>query len=407
MGQKDFLLAEMDFSSYGLKNVSDFHDEQALSVIESFDYAGLTLSEIDSKPVLYSVLKYADLKEAEEVKVLFHTSGGPESPSGFYITFEKASNRYLGYERPFSILAVGDIMLGREVRNRMDRTENHFYPFELISGKENRWFSGMDILFGNLEGPIYRDGVISGTSMVFGFPKYVTPVLSELSFDVVSVANNHTTNQGATGFESTYRELTDVGIGACGHPTKENEDSAVYRQLGGNLVGFVCFDDIDQLIDEDDAIAAIEEVELESDFVVVSMHAGVEYQHIPSARQISLAHSFVDAGADLVIGHHPHVVQPFEVYNGVPILYSLGNFVFDQDWSFDTIEELAYGIVVSENSYRLYLFPILSVRSQPALMDIDEQNKFYDRFISWGISFAKYNEELQKQIRNGVIEFGR
>lgn len=397
ISKNDFLLAVADFKSKATGNIASFHDQLATSTIEAFDYTGLTAVETNYFDILFPFLNYAEKMNVQNVE--FIDSG--------YVIFKYGENRYENSFRPFSILAVGDIMLGRDVRNKMDKLNNHFYPFEKISGDNNSFFKGMDLVFGNLEGPIYKDGYKSDVSLTFGFPEYVTPVLRDIGFDVLSLANNHTTNQRQEGLDSTYKQLENVGIGACGHPNEEKTDTVVYRQLGATLVGFVCFDDISGAINDANAIEVVKNTNKEADFTVVSMHAGVEYKHTPNKRQISLAHSFVDAGADLIIGHHPHVVQPFEVYNGVPILYSLGNFVFDQDWSFDTKEELAYGIVVSEDNYKLYLFPIMSIRSQPALMDEKASQAFYDRFISWGNSFIGYDDDLQREIRSGVVEFAR
>ena len=137
--------------------------------------------------------------------------------------------------------------------------------------------------------------------------------------------------------------------------------------------------------------------------MVVSPHFGVEYKHTPNNRQIELAHAFVDAGADIIVGTHPHVVQTFEIYNGVPIFYSLGNFIFDQYWSYDTQEELSLGIVMSEDFYKIYLFPILSQKSQPYLMNANQRKEFFEKLIKWG----NYDEHTSSMIRSGIIEIKR
>jgi len=405
----DFVLASIDFSHYMVQNVADFHDETTRSVIENFDFEGIDRLEIDSKPTLYTVMKYAEVCGLTRANILHHTNNAEkmngrefvsETTSHFYVSFDGGASES---SRNVTILALGDVMLGRYVRTLMDSSGNNNYPFELIKGTENRFFSGADVIFGNLEGPIKGEGYKSGTSLIFGFHEDTAPLLKSFGFNVVSVANNHTMNQKADGLESTYLNLAANDIDACGSPVNSS-DHVVYKTFGDKKTAFVCFNDIETRFDPDSAVGLIEALDPTVDYVIVSIHWGIEYQHTPSeSKQITPAHKFVDAGADLVIGHHPHVVQPFEVYNGVPIIYSLGNFIFDQYWSYDTQEELGMGIVLGDESTKLYLFPILSRKSQPYLMDYDERQRFYDRFLSWW----DYSPEMASQIRSSFVEISR
>jgi poly-gamma-glutamate synthesis protein (capsule biosynthesis protein) len=409
LGADDFVLASIDFSHYMVQNVADFHDEATQTVIENFDLDGIDQLEIDSKPTLYTVLKYAEVCGLTRANILHHTNSAEktngrefvaETTSHFYVSFDGGENEN---SRDFTILSLGDVMLGRYVRTLMDSAGNNNYPFELIKGTENRFFSGSDVIFGNLEGPIQGEGYKSGTSLIFGFGEDTAPLLNNFGFDVMSVANNHTMNQGADGLESTYLNLSGSSVDACGSPVNSS-DHIVYKNFGNKKAAFVCFNDIEVRFDPNSVIGLIETLDSTVDYVIVSIHWGIEYQHTPSEqKQIIPAHKFVDAGADLVIGHHPHVVQPFEIYNGVPIIYSLGNFIFDQYWSYDTQEELGIGVVLGDEKIKLYLFPMLSRKSQPYLMDYEERQKFYDRFLSWW----DYPPEIASQIRNSLIEISR
>lgn len=405
----DFVLASIDFSHYMVQNVADFHDETTRTVIENFDFDGIDQLEIDSKPTLYTVLKYSEICGLTRANILRHTNNAEkmngrefvaETTSHFYVSFDGGKNEN---DRGLTILAVGDVMLGRYVRTLMDAAGNNNYPFELIKGTESRFFQGADVIFGNLEGPVFGEGYKSGTSLTFGFHEDTAPLLKEYGFNVMSVANNHTMNQRTEGLEATYANLAANDISACGSPLNSS-DHVVYKTFGDKEVAFVCFNDVEVRFDDNAAASLIEALDPTVDYVIVSIHWGIEYQHDPSEqKEIIPAHKFVDAGADLVIGGHPHVVQPFEIYNGVPIIYSLGNFVFDQYWSYDTQEELAMGIVLGDESVKLYLFPMLSRKSQPYLMDYDERQRFYDRFLSWW----DYSPEMAAQIRNSLVEIQR
>ncbi|MBT3865309.1 CapA family protein [Candidatus Peregrinibacteria bacterium] len=308
-------------------------------------------------------------------------------------------------EQPVSVLAVGDIMLGRFVRTLIDENGSALYPFERILEQDALFFQGSDIVFGNLEGPIFEDGYKSSTSMIFGFPEYVTPALKEVGFDVMSIANNHILNQGFVGYLATITTLGEHGIGACGNPLEENTENIVYEEHSESLVGFVCFEDVHHTMNYEDALEVVAEVSEEADYVVLSVHWGYEYKHTPNARvQVERAHGFVEAGADLIIGHHPHVVQPFEIYEGAPIFYSLGNFVFDQYWGYDVEEGLVVRVVFDgedDEGGEIHLFPIHSERSQPYLMNEEELDRFYDRFLGWG----DFDEKMEEMIRAGVVEF--
>ncbi len=131
----------------------------------------------------------------------------------------------------------------------------------------------------------------------------------------------------------------------------------------------------------------------------------MEYTHYQNNLQQEIAHSFIDQGADMIIGHHPHVVQGMEIYQNKPIFYSLGNFIFDQYFSPDTQEGLGIGISTffspeQELSYKIYLYPFKSVAGQNILMDEAETKYFLSEFIQW--SDLDFN--FQEQVLEGEIE---
>ena len=130
----------------------------------------------------------------------------------------------------------------------------------------------------------------------------------------------------------------------------------------------------------------------------MSVHWGQEYQIKSSVFQQKLARKIIDSGADLIIGHHPHVVQEIEIYNNKLIFYSLGNFVFDQYFSEQTQQGLAVRLEINENKLVFQLFPIQSKLSQPFLMEQNQAEKFLEKLSE------RLSEDLVEEIKRGVIE---
>jgi poly-gamma-glutamate synthesis protein (capsule biosynthesis protein) len=166
-------------------------------------------------------------------------------------------------------------------------------------------------------------------------------------------ANNHAFDQGKIGIDYTKAHLWEQGVGLVG--TGSDLDEAWQPQVitARNIkIGFLGASYgprngyIANIKDKDRLKQAIADLGMRSDFIVVTMHAGAEYTREPHSSQREFAQAAIDYGADLVIGAHPHWIQPIEQYNGKYIFYSLGNFVFDQGWSQDTKEGLALKITL-------------------------------------------------------------
>lgn len=245
------------------------------------------------------------------------------------------------------LIAVGDIMLSRGVAGKL-RLHGVDYPYEKVLSV----LQPGDIVFGNLETPITSGRTIADDELVFRSDPGVEMGLSRAGFNILSVANNHVMNFGATGLADTLRYLKAVKIRHIG--AGENLAAALTPsiiEVSGTKFAFLAFNDTDvvpdstgatatrsgtALMDIDQMKPAVASATKNSDVVVVSMHSGVEYAAEPNASQQAFARAAIDAGADMVLGHHPHVIQPVETYKGKTIIYSLGNFVFDQMWSAET-----------------------------------------------------------------------
>jgi len=247
------------------------------------------------------------------------------------------------------IVAVGDIMLSRQVGEQIKATDNARAPFlETAHILENA-----DITFCNLESPFYNKELPLREGIIFKAEPDTVEGLIYAGFDIVSLANNHFGDQEIAGMRFTFSHLHKNGIEYIG--AGENEAGARKPKIierNGVKFAFLGYDDTRSsshngymATSEKPGIARLNEENLKQDIntarkiahvVIVSIHWGIEYERSPTERQKTLAHLAIDSGASLVLGHHPHVIQPSEEYKDGYIFYSLGNFVFDQMWSEET-----------------------------------------------------------------------
>lgn len=260
-----------------------------------------------------------------------------------------------GGNQKIKLLFAGDIMLGRGVENSI--LKNGKGDFRFIFEKAN-FLKNADIVFGNLEGPISDKGKDVGNMYSFRFRVNVADALRQAGFDVLSLANNHMADWGKEAFEDTLGWLEKseiVGIGAGRN--KKDASEVKILELKGLKIGFLAFSDVgpnwleaaagssgillasDKNFDEITKGAAEE-----TDALAISFHFGEEYQKVSNARQKYLARRAIDNGAKIVVGHHPHVVQEIEKYKNGIIAYSLGNFIFDQYFSEDTMSGMVLEI---------------------------------------------------------------
>ena len=205
--------------------------------------------------------------------------------------------------------------------------------------------------------------------------------------DVASTANNHSRDAGEYGVAFTYRWLLAHGIQPVGSaPSAAAAHRGVVIERHGVRFGFLAYTydqqngnwhDIDERIDDIDIPAMRRddfELARKVDVVIVSMHNGVEYRNRPSESQIGFARAAIDSGATLVVGHHPHVVQPFESYRQGLIFYSLGNFVFDQFQRQATQRgEIAEVRFLGSFVVAAQLFPIQVTRDGPTPISIEQK----------------------------------
>ncbi len=234
-------------------------------------------------------------------------------------------------ETAMTIVTVGDVMLGRDVNVRSIKAGDWNYPFL----KSNKLFEGADIALANLENPFVTGCKPTSVGMTFCAPDEAISGLVWSGINVVNLANNHTRNYGATGYENTINVLEKAGLDYC------DESHMAIKEIRGKKIGILGFNLIEGRADRKNLKEILEKSKVLVDLLVVSVHWGSEYSVKSNVFQQEMAKLFIDSGAGLVVGHHPHVIQEIEEYKEKTIVYSLGNFVFDQMWSEQTRMGLA------------------------------------------------------------------
>jgi poly-gamma-glutamate synthesis protein (capsule biosynthesis protein) len=262
------------------------------------------------------------------------------------------------FQKQIKILFVGDMMFDRYIREAIGKygDGNYDYIFEKIKNK----LADYDLVVGNLEGPITDKKSVSVGSkegesrhMVFTFDPAVAKALFDNNIKLVNLGNNHILNQGEKGVEQTKKYLTDTGVEYFGdtgemevEPPRGGSTSKVL-EIGEMRIGFVNYN-YSVAGSFERAVENIKLAKKQSDIVVVCPHWGTEYKvGDPGPAIRDMARKFIDAGADAVIGTHPHVIQASEDYKDKKIYYSLGNFVFDQYFQEEIMEGLGVEMTVN------------------------------------------------------------
>lgn len=244
--------------------------------------------------------------------------------------------------RPISLVFVGDMMFDRSVEKLIDEN-GATYPFEKISD----FLKQADLAIGNLEGPIVKKTIqFPRSSLKFAFSEKTVGGLNFAGFDLLNLANNHTQNMGQDGLKETRETLKSANMDSFGDPLVCSKDFLFKKD---NLIFLGFNKTFPSTCPDEDILNAIKEIKLSNpeSFLIINIHWGSEYQLKNSKQQQELAYKIIDNGADLIIGHHPHVVQNIEKYKNKMIFYSLGNFVFDQYFS----EETQKGTIVNLEIY--------------------------------------------------------
>jgi poly-gamma-glutamate synthesis protein (capsule biosynthesis protein) len=267
----------------------------------------------------------------------------------YFLSNDKENRKYIkkeekwfefSKEKKAQILFVGDMMFDRRIREITEKNGGD-YIFSCIEDL----LKSVDVVVGNLEGPITDNQSVSKYSIIgspdnyrFTFPTTTASLLSKQNINIVNLGNNHIGNFGIDGFKETLKYLDQSGVGYFGGI--KGEESVYRKNVGGINFSFISYN----AFGGDDFDLVAKKIRAEDGLgnkVVVFAHWGEEYKEdVGNLRKI--AKIFVENGADLIIGSHPHIVLSNENIDGVSVYYSLGNFIFDQYWE----ESVRNGLIV-------------------------------------------------------------
>jgi poly-gamma-glutamate synthesis protein (capsule biosynthesis protein) len=256
-----------------------------------------------------------------------------------------------------TIYAVGDVMLGEQPLcynfgvKSVIKSEGANYLFNDVKDI----FKNGDIVFGNLEAPISNHTDKKGfEANFFRAEPNVIEGLKNANFNVLSVANNHIMEHGERAFLSALSLLKENNISPVGVANK-----AEILEIDGFKIAIMAYSFIDDFISNpfynkvgsgEKILEDIKNIRNSVDLVILSLHWGYEYIPFPSPEQVEIGRKLIDCGADVILGHHAHVIQGYEIYKGRPIIYGFGNFIFDHTYIKSTQKSIIAKIKVDMNT---------------------------------------------------------
>lgn len=304
-------------------------------------------------------------------------------------------------QQDVTVVFSGDILLSSYVLNNYEKNGIN----GVLSEELQNMMQTADITMVNEEFPFSNRGT-QAQDKQFTFrvdPGYVK-ILQEMGIDVVTVANNHALDYGTDALSDTFQTLDNAGIAYVGAGDSLERASQPYViKAGGKTFGFLAASrvipevswNIDNTqpgmlctYDSAELCNAIQKAKETCDYVVVYVHWGIERENTPQDYQRQLGKAYIDAGADMVIGAHPHVLQGIEYYNGKPIVYSLGNYIFNQEIGSTVLLKTT---ITPENETTLQLIPAYASGAKTQKMQEEDGAKLYQFMegISYGVSISK------------------
>ncbi len=375
-GPNTFIVGSVDFSHYLNEGQARPLDEQSASILTLLQPKLAGLTEADSPQSLVATIAAVKKSGANtSIKLGTYNSADysniQDFTTGYVVQFYGVKNNQESFNsRDGTMIFVGDIMLSRSVGALMDKKGDYNLPFVHIA----EFLKSVDLTFGNLENPVSSRGVKVGSKYSFRADPKTIEGLKYAGFDIVSIANNHIWDYGREAFLDTMTHLTQAGINFVGGGFNiEEAHKSIIKDINGVQIAFLAYTEFLQSVVAGKNSAGITRWDIEqikkdiaaadqqSDIVVVSFHWGDEYQTKHNQKQELFAKAAIDAGADLIIGHHPHVVQEVEQYKDGWIAHSLGNFVFDQSFSKETMRGLTLKVKISDGK-------ITNIDQQPIII---------------------------------------
>ena len=362
------LVASIDFSHYQPAALANLHDDLSLRALNLADEDTAWQAEVDSPQSLLALIRFAKAQNAAKFNLKFHTNSGElandRDAETSHIMGWFSAGAVSNSEPGVTFLLGGDMMFDRSIdaNYRGDKLP------QVMADFGERVFWGTDLAMVNLEGPISAEPIpvdIRSNNLIFNFPPKTPDVLTWLRINAVSLANNHSGNAGASGLATTRRLLSAKNISAIGKQAGLDETSVARFKGQGMELSVVT---INTLETKTDLAPTIQAEKARGNAVLVFPHWGNEYAPKHSASQANLAHAWIDAGADIIVGSHPHVIEDAELYHSKPVIYSLGNLLFDQWFSKETQRGLLIGGRFTANKLELVVLPTESRNLKPRLL---------------------------------------
>jgi len=385
------LIASVDLSHYQPNAISELHDKLSVrSLVNQDPDLAINLSEVGAPHILRAAIKWSGLRDTNRFQTRFKTNStmisgdlfeeGTTHIGGWYEAGERS-------EAPVSVTFTyaGDILLDRGVENVI----NKLGPASLLDRLGDRVLWGTDIVMANLEGPLTTEATLpvgANNAPRFSFDPSTVSQLGFLHINALNTKNNHNNDAGPAGALQSEQILKANGIETTQRPivTKGSEIDVV--TFGVDVVG----------LEELDASKFEPYADDDAYRIVVYAHWGPEGELVQSSTQERLARGWIDAGADLVVGTGPHVIQGAEVYNNRPIIYSLGNFIFDMQRDHNT----SHGLIVAGEFNGDGVELVVSIIDSTSIRPVLGRAQTYDNEI---LRLLSGIEEFTTQSEGGVI----
>ncbi|HXK37905.1 MAG TPA: CapA family protein [Candidatus Paceibacterota bacterium] len=277
---------------------------------------------------------------------------------------------------PMKLLHFGDAMFDRAVRKTVDNGTDLFSSLRAMD-----IMSDYDIRMLNLEGPIIAmpRSECQQKELNFQFPTSTAKLLKSEGFNAVTIANNHMLDCNQAGIDSSMKYLLNAEILAAGYPQIDST-WVESRNASGTRIAIVGLDATIGAMSLEKIPTLIAKLKGSHDLVLVTVHWGDEYAPRANDTQKILAHRWIDAGADVIIGNHPHVIENIEVYKGHAIFYAVGNFIFDQIGEKQN-EGVGVGMSLYSGSSEFMLYPYKIVRAVPTFLSPVEANQWCTKYL--------------------------
>jgi len=303
-----------------------------------------------------------------------------------------------------TIALVGDIMFAGHVGDTL-RTKGADYIFEGYG----EHFKEADIAFANLETAIsHRGQPMEDKEFTFRSSPLVAEALKKYNISAVSIANNHVLDYGYDAFEDTLTALENNGVKySGGGRNKEEALKGTIIEKKGIKVGFIAFSRVVPVVDwyatdkkpgilgaykvhEPEVLELIRGFKSKCDVLVVSVHWGKEGSLEARDAEIESARNMIDSGADIIMGHHPHVVQGIEIYKDKPIFYSLGNFIFTGSRFEDGNKTIMAKVRISSDKKveSIEVVPGIIKSGRPMPMDEESGRAFLEQMNRYNINYS-------------------